>query len=136
MGRASGSRLPADFSALLRQEPIVSKLWMNITPLAQRDWIGWIESAKRPETRARRIVQACSKLKAGKRRPCCYAVIPKLLYQALEANVRAKAGWKQITSEERRDAALWIEGAASRQMRLRRVDEVCGRLSEHDSSSI
>ncbi|MGH8194858.1 MAG: YdeI/OmpD-associated family protein, partial [Woeseiaceae bacterium] len=36
------------------------------------DWIHWITSAKRPETRARRIDNACEMLAAGKRRVCCF----------------------------------------------------------------
>jgi hypothetical protein len=47
-------------------------LWSGITPIARRDWIHWITSAKQPETRARRIKNACSMLAGGKRRPCCF----------------------------------------------------------------
>jgi hypothetical protein len=46
--------------------------WSNITPIARRDWIQWITSAKQAETRARRIKNACSMLAGGKRRPCCF----------------------------------------------------------------
>ena len=48
------------------------KLWSDITTNARRDWIHWITSAKQPETRARRIKNACSMLAAGKRRVCCF----------------------------------------------------------------
>ncbi|MGH7939374.1 MAG: YdeI/OmpD-associated family protein, partial [Bryobacteraceae bacterium] len=41
-------------------------------PIARRDWIHWIISAKQAETRTRRIKNACSMLAAGKRRPCCF----------------------------------------------------------------
>jgi bacteriocin resistance YdeI/OmpD-like protein/uncharacterized protein DUF1905 len=47
-------------------------LWSDITPIARRDWIHWITSARQPETRARRIKNACSMLTAGKRRVCCF----------------------------------------------------------------
>ena len=47
-------------------------LWLDITPIARRDWIRWITAAKQPETRARRIKNACSMLAAGKRRVCCF----------------------------------------------------------------
>jgi hypothetical protein len=47
-------------------------LWSDITPIARRDWIHWIISARRPETRARRIDNACAMLAAGKRRVCCF----------------------------------------------------------------
>ena len=45
---------------------------MDITAVARRDWIQWIESAKREETRLKRIETACDMLANGKRRPCCF----------------------------------------------------------------
>ena len=46
--------------------------WEDITPLARNEWICWIESARKAETRSRRIAWGCSSLKDGKRRPCCW----------------------------------------------------------------
>jgi hypothetical protein len=64
---------PADLrKALAAAAPKARALWSDITPIARRDWIHWITSAKQPETRARRIKNACSMLAAGKRRPCCF----------------------------------------------------------------
>jgi hypothetical protein len=58
--------------ALAAAAPKARKLWSDITPIARRDWIYWITSAKQKETRVRRIKNACSMLAAGKRRPCCF----------------------------------------------------------------
>ena len=64
---------PADLrKALAAAAPKTRKLWSDITPNARRDWIHWMTSAKQPETRARRIKNACSMLAAGKRRVCCF----------------------------------------------------------------
>jgi hypothetical protein len=66
-------RVPADLrKALAGAAPKARALWSDITPIARRDWIHWITSAKQPETRARRIKNACSMLAAGKRRVCCF----------------------------------------------------------------
>lgn len=46
--------------------------WKDITPAARRDWIQWITSGKRAETRVLRIEKACDMLAKGKRRPCCF----------------------------------------------------------------
>lgn len=46
--------------------------WKDITPAARRDWIQWITSTKRAETRVLRIEKACDMLASGKRRPCCF----------------------------------------------------------------
>ena len=65
--------VPADLrKALAAAAPKARALWSDVTPIARRDWIHWITSAKQPETRTRRIKNACSMLAAGKRRPCCF----------------------------------------------------------------
>jgi hypothetical protein len=66
-------KVPADVrKALAAAAPKARDLWSDITPIARRDWIHWITSAKQSETRARRIKNACSMLAGGKRRPCCF----------------------------------------------------------------
>ena len=66
-------KVPADVrKALAAAAPKARDLWSDITPIARRDWIHWITSAKQVETRARRIKNACSMLAAGKRRVCCF----------------------------------------------------------------
>ena len=65
--------VPADLrKALATAAPKAQALWSDITPIARRDWIQWITSAKQSETRARRITNACSMLAKGKRRVCCF----------------------------------------------------------------
>jgi hypothetical protein len=65
--------VPVDLrKALAAAAPKARTLWSDITPIARRDWIHWITSAKQEETRARRIKNACSMLANGKRRPCCF----------------------------------------------------------------
>jgi hypothetical protein len=66
-------KVPADLrKALAAAAPKAREVWSDITPIARRDWIYWITSAKQAETRARRITTACSQLAAGKRRACCF----------------------------------------------------------------
>jgi hypothetical protein len=64
--------LPADLKRALTSDAKALATWEDITPLARNEWICWIESAKRAETRNRRIEWGCSSLKSGKRRPCCW----------------------------------------------------------------
>jgi hypothetical protein len=65
-------RVPADLRKALAAAPKARALWSDITLIARRDWILWITSAKQPETRARRVNNACAMLAAGKRRVCCF----------------------------------------------------------------
>ncbi len=64
--------VPADLRKALAAAPKARAVWSEITPVARRDWIQWIVSAKRPETRVRRVENACSMLAGGKRRVCCF----------------------------------------------------------------
>lgn len=71
-GEEQEARIPADLRKALAAAPKARALWSDITPTGRRDWIHWITSAKRAETRARRIDNACEMLAAGKRRVCCF----------------------------------------------------------------
>ena len=71
-GEELESEVPTDLRQALAAAPKARALWSDITPIARRDWIQWIVSAKRPETRARRIRNACLMLAGGKRRVCCF----------------------------------------------------------------
>ncbi|MBC7773335.1 MAG: DUF1905 domain-containing protein [Pyrinomonadaceae bacterium] len=65
--------VPADLRrALAAAGKEAREAWDNITPIARRDWIQWITSGKRSETRVIRIDKACDMLAKGKRRPCCF----------------------------------------------------------------
>jgi Bacteriocin-protection, YdeI or OmpD-Associated len=68
--------LPADLKRALTSDAKALETWEDITPLARNEWICWIESAKRAETRTRRIEWGCSSFKDGKRRPCCWPGCP------------------------------------------------------------
>jgi hypothetical protein len=64
--------VPADLRKALAAAPKAQALWSDITPIARKDWIHWITSAKQSETRARRVRNACTMLGGGKRRVCCF----------------------------------------------------------------
>lgn len=64
--------LPDDLKQALIAEPKALETWEDITPLARNEWICWVESAKKEETRTKRISWGCDSLSEGKRRPCCW----------------------------------------------------------------
>lgn len=68
--------LPSDFKKAISSVPKVRALWGDITPLAKNEWICWVTSGKKAETRGIRIEKAISKMKGGMRRPCCWAGCP------------------------------------------------------------
>ena len=68
--------LPADLKKALEGDSKALETWEDITPLARNEYICWIESAKKAETRAKRISWGCENLRDGKRRPCCWLGYP------------------------------------------------------------
>lgn len=66
-------KLPDDLRKALSSSQKILALWEDITPLARNEWICWITSGKKSETRSIRIEKALSKLRGGMRRPCCWA---------------------------------------------------------------
>lgn len=68
--------LPGDLRRALTSDPGVWAVWEDITPLARNEWICWVTSGKKAETRGIRIKKTLSKLKGGMRRPCCWAGCP------------------------------------------------------------
>lgn len=65
-------RVPPALRQALNANPAAKAQWSDITPVARRDWIHWITSAKQAHTRERRVANACSMLASGKRRACCF----------------------------------------------------------------
>ena len=69
-------KMPADFRKAIETDIKVNNLWTDITPLARNEWICWVTSAKKDETRSRRIAVGLDKMRKGMRRPCCWAGCP------------------------------------------------------------
>ena len=124
-----GEETAADLREALAAAPLAAAAWELLTPIGRRDFMRWIDSAKQEDTRRRRIERACENLAAGKRRPCCFAVVPMDLYKALKSDPIAKAQWSGLTPDERRDFSDWVESASGRETRLRRVEEACAMLA-------
>ena len=65
-------RLPLDVREAIFAVPKVSALWEDISAIARNEWICWVISGKKAETRDIHIQKAISKMKGGMRRPCCW----------------------------------------------------------------
>ena len=64
--------LPADLDVGLSGSEEALAAWLDITPLARNEFICWVEDAKQPTTRERRIRRTREELEEGMRRPCCW----------------------------------------------------------------
>src|SRR6202171_1906841 len=122
-------RLPTDLRKAFAATPMAKAQWRDLTSIARRDFISWIDSAKQPETRKRRIERTCSMLVAGKRRPCCYSIVSFNLYTALKATPKAKTQWNDLTSIERRDFISWMDSAKQPEAHRRRIEKACSMIA-------
>jgi hypothetical protein len=65
--------VPQDLQTALAAAPQkIQALWKEITPMARWEWVRWVNATKNPDTRERRVEVTISKMKSGKRRPCCF----------------------------------------------------------------
>ena len=60
------SKLPAYIETALRKRPAALRYFEVLAPSHRRRYVGWIESAKREETKARRLTEAIRLLAAGR----------------------------------------------------------------------
>lgn len=127
------SKLPIDLAKELSKTPSALSLWDGLSTVAKHDFITWIDGAKQRETRVRRIQKARSVLIAGKRRPCCYAVVPMHLYKALDGNIKAKAVWKTLTPMEKRELATKVDGLTDVSSRTKMIEQICSALVKRKS---
>ena len=68
--------LPDDLRDALKSDPQALATWHDITPLARNEWICWVTSPKKAETRTKRVDWGRENLHDGKRRPCCWPGCP------------------------------------------------------------
>ena len=125
----SEARVPTDLRKALAAAAKAKAQWKDLTPIARRDFISWIESAKQAETRRRRIEKTCSMLAAGKRRPCCFSIVSFNLYTVLAATPKAKARWSDLTPIERRNFISWMDSAKQPETHKRRIEKACAMLA-------
>ncbi|WP_374408743.1 YdeI/OmpD-associated family protein [Pelagerythrobacter sp.] len=86
---------PEDFEQAIRADPAVLALWDGLTPLGRNEFLCWVEDAKKPATRARRIERTREELREGKRRPCCWA-------GCIHRTDKAPGKWQQAVLVEKR----------------------------------
>ncbi|MBE3064313.1 MAG: YdeI/OmpD-associated family protein [Spirochaetes bacterium] len=65
--KPSSSEVPQYIQQALRSRPAAWRNFRSLAPSYRRMYIGWIDSAKRQQTRARRLQEAIDLLAAGKK---------------------------------------------------------------------
>ncbi len=81
--------MPTDLRKALMSSPRAKAAWEDITLLARNEWICWVISAKKKETRKNHINRAIRELKEGVRRPCCWIGCIHRLDKPISPSVQA-----------------------------------------------
>lgn len=81
-------QVPADLGDALTCDAELFALWQSITPLGRNEFICWVEDAKQPATRAKRIRRTGEELREGKKRPCCW-------HGCIHRTDKAPSRWQQ-----------------------------------------
>jgi bacteriocin resistance YdeI/OmpD-like protein/uncharacterized protein DUF1905 len=97
IGDEAEHRIPADLRQALAEDPAALAGWQDITPMARRDWVFYVLTAKQAETRARRIAKACDMLASGKRRLCCFPGVKWMM----EKNAKSCGMWLPLPSSSK-----------------------------------
>ena len=87
-----------DLRSAIQSDPEVLALWQALTPLGRNEFICWVDDAKQPATRQRRIVRTGEELLDGKKRPCCWV-------GCIHRTDKAPSPWQQ---------AVLIDGKAAK----------------------
>jgi hypothetical protein len=82
-------KLPADMQKLILANQKMKESRQDITPLARNEWICWVTTCAKQETRDKPLVAMKDKmLKKGMRRPCCWVGCIHRNDKALSPSVR------------------------------------------------
>jgi uncharacterized protein YdeI (YjbR/CyaY-like superfamily) len=65
-------KIPTDLRDILLSDTQALAAWESLTPLARNEWICWVVSVKKAETRQEHVTRTRTELKEGMRRPCCW----------------------------------------------------------------
>ncbi len=71
--------MPGELRGVLDADPSLQAKWNSLTDLARNEWICWMTSAKKQETREMRLARLQDDILGGKRRPCCWPGCPHRL---------------------------------------------------------
>ena len=67
---------PNELQVALDRDPDLRARWDDLTSLARNEWICWMTSPKKQDTRDAHFARLKDDIRAGKRRPCCWPGCP------------------------------------------------------------
>jgi uncharacterized protein YdeI (YjbR/CyaY-like superfamily) len=68
--------VPDELEAALAADRALADKWQSLTDLGRNEWICWMTSPKRQDTRDAHLARLQEEVLSGKRRPCCWPGCP------------------------------------------------------------
>ena len=68
--------MPDELRAVLAENGALQTKWDGLTELGRNEWICWMTSPKKQDTRDARLARLQEDVLGGKRRPCCWPGCP------------------------------------------------------------
>ena len=68
--------VPDELRAAFDADEALLARWNGLTDLARNEWICWMTSPKKQDTRDAHLLRLKDDILAGKRRPCCWPGCP------------------------------------------------------------
>lgn len=90
MKHGTKHKVPVDLQKVLSSSKRLLSIWNTLTPLARNEWICWVVSVKKNETREQHIQRLQREIFLGRRRPCCWAGCPHHRPQARKWHEKIK----------------------------------------------
>lgn len=89
ISNGTAHQAPPDMRSALASDKAAFVAWEDLTPLSRNEWVCWVISVKKDETRKEHVERMVRQLKEGKRRPCCWIGCVHRTDKAISPSVRA-----------------------------------------------
>lgn len=67
---------PNDLQATILSNELLVEKWNKLTPIQRNEWICWVITVKKEETRIKHLKRFVEDFNAGKKTPCCWPGCP------------------------------------------------------------
>lgn len=68
--------VPKTVLSVLKKDSALTELWNGLTEIQRNEWVCYVTTGAKSETREKHIRRMVSDMKAGKKIPCCWPGCP------------------------------------------------------------
>ena len=127
-GDGQPSAIPAYIEKQFKTNAHAWQYFERLAPSYREGYIRWIDSAKRQETKQKRLLEAIRRLAAAKRLTPA-SEIPSYIEKQLKTNARAWQYFEQLAPSYQRAYIRWIESAQRRETKEKHLLEAIRQLA-------